>query len=56
MLESNKCLCCKEKKKLTVDHVIPVDWGGTSNIENIQPLCQPCNSSKGNRRDTDYRS
>jgi 5-methylcytosine-specific restriction endonuclease McrA len=51
---SNKCLCCGKRRKLTADHVIPVSKGGTSNIENIQPLCQPCNSSKGNKS-TDYR-
>jgi 5-methylcytosine-specific restriction endonuclease McrA len=49
------CLCCGKKKKLTVDHVIPVSKGGTSYISNIQPLCQSCNASKGNRSSTDYR-
>jgi 5-methylcytosine-specific restriction endonuclease McrA len=42
----NKCVCCGKKKKLTPDHVVPVSKGGSSNIENIQPLCGPCNSSK----------
>ena len=52
----NICLCCGEKKELYADHVIPVTWdGGHSNIDNIQPLCQPCNSRKGNRSSTDYR-
>ena len=50
-----KCLCCGEKKKLAADHVIPVSKGGTSNIDNIQPLCRSCNSSKGNHHATDYR-
>ncbi|MDD5317829.1 MAG: HNH endonuclease signature motif containing protein [Candidatus ainarchaeum sp.] len=38
--------------ELTEDHVIPLDPGlpfaGTNYIENIQPLCARCNSSKGN--------
>lgn len=50
-----KCLCCgRSDVKLTADHVIPVSKGGTSNIDNIQPLCGPCNSSKG-VKETDYR-
>jgi 5-methylcytosine-specific restriction endonuclease McrA len=50
----NRCLCCDKKKKLTPDHVLPVSKGGTSNIGNIQPLCGPCNSSKG-AKTVDYR-
>jgi 5-methylcytosine-specific restriction endonuclease McrA len=48
------CLCCREKKKLEADHVIPVTKGGTSFIDNIQPLCRSCNSSKGTK-EIDYR-
>ena len=50
----NRCLACGKKKKLTADHVIPVSKGGTSNIDNIQPLCGPCNSRK-NDGTTDFR-
>jgi|SRR5579871_5893052 len=32
--------------KLVVDHVVPVDWGGTSDISNLQPLCTECNQGK----------
>ena len=51
---NNLCLCCKEEQKLTADHVIALTKGGSNYISNIQPLCRPCNSSKG-VKDTDYR-
>jgi 5-methylcytosine-specific restriction endonuclease McrA len=49
-----KCLSCRKKKPLTVDHIKPLSKGGTNYIDNIQPLCKPCNSSKGNKT-IDYR-
>ena len=52
----NKCLACGSRSaKLTIDHVVPLSEGGTNFIDNIQPLCQPCNSSKGTKT-IDYRS
>ena len=41
--------CGKTDVKLTVDHVLPVSRGGTSNADNLQPLCLSCNSRKGHR-------
>jgi 5-methylcytosine-specific restriction endonuclease McrA len=32
--------------KLTVDHIIPVDWGGTNDISNLHTLCEECNRGK----------
>ena len=46
------CPCCKKSEpqiKLTVDHIVPLTKSGTNSIENIQPLCKSCNSSKGVR-------
>ena len=31
------------------DHIFPRARGGQNNPENIQLLCQPCNSQKGNK-------
>lgn len=42
-----KCAHCGKRKKLTQDHIVPLSRGGTNSISNIQPLCKPCNSSKG---------
>ena len=51
-----RCLMCgKKKAKLTADHVIPLVKGGVNTIDNIQPLCTRCNSSK-NDKIRDYRS
>lgn len=49
------CLCCgRNDVKLTLDHVIPLSKGGRNVIENVQPLCGSCNSSKG-AKIIDYR-
>lgn len=53
---SNRCLSCgRDDVTLTVDHVVPLSKGGSNMIDNIQPLCGPCNSSK-HVRTIDYRS
>lgn len=49
-----KCLCCGTTEKITRDHVIPVSLGGANTKENIQPLCQSCNSKK-KKKVIDYR-
>lgn len=50
----NRCLSCGEQKPLTMDHVVALSKGGAHGIENIQPLCDFCNKSKG-VQDIDYR-
>ena len=34
---------------LHVDHIIPISKGGTSDLGNLQTLCQDCNLGKSNR-------
>lgn len=52
----NYCLCCGAfGVALQRDHVIPLTLGGSNDMENMQPLCGPCNAAKGNRA-IDFRS
>lgn len=48
------CLACGSTEKLTKDHIIPLSQGGLDILENLQPLCQPCNSRK-HKKTIDYR-
>lgn len=53
----HRCLKCGQQKPLTADHVVPLggSWNGSDTIDNIQPLCLSCNSSKGATY-ADYRN
>lgn len=45
------CKCCGKQKgrgiKLEADHIIPVNMGGRSVVDNLQTLCKECNQAKG---------
>ena len=47
------CAYCSEtwkKWKTSIgDHIVPLTRGGTDVLENMNPCCGPCNSSKNNR-------
>lgn len=45
----NCCAACGQFKPLTCDHIQPLSTGGSNVPSNIQPLCRPCNSRKGQR-------
>lgn len=49
----NKCLACGAEE-ITVDHVVPLSMKGANTIDNLQPLCNPCNNKK-HAKMIDYR-
>lgn len=47
LAQKGRCAACgKTRKKLSVDHIVPLSKGGTNWPSNIQLLCKSCNSSK----------
>ncbi|MCX5528998.1 HNH endonuclease [Streptomyces sp. NBC_00006] len=47
--DGHVCLRCGASEDLTLDHVHPWSIGGPDTAENLQVLCRPCNSRKGDR-------
>lgn len=45
--DGHRCMQCGSTKKLHIDHIVPVSKGGTSDDDNLQVLCEKCNTSKG---------
>lgn len=43
---SGRCTYCGKKRKLTMDHVVPISRGGGHTASNIVAACRSCNSSK----------
>lgn len=52
--DGGKCLKCGATEALSLDHIKPLGSGGDNSMENLQTLCTPCNSAKGNTT-KDYR-
>lgn len=42
-----RCRRCGSEENLRVDHIWPYSRGGTDALDNLQTLCDPCNSEKG---------
>lgn len=47
VLSCGRCKKCGATEQLTVDHIIPISKGGTSELRNLQALCLSCNLKKG---------
>ena len=49
----NKCVCCKKEsidnRNFHCGHVIAESKGGDLTLQNLRPICAPCNSSMGTR-------
>lgn len=45
----DKCVYCKSKKKLSIEHIIPLSKNGNSDYNNLIIACMKCNLSKGTK-------
>ncbi len=52
----HRCAYCGTfRKRLTIDHVVPISKGGAHSKENVVPACGRCNSAKGAKMPTDVQ-
>lgn len=49
-LYDRRCHLCNRRHADTIDHIVPVAWGGSDHPANLKPACRSCNSSKGAAR------
>jgi len=45
-LDKYECVYCGDKKKLTIDHLMPQSRGGSNDQDNLVLACRHCNSTK----------
>ncbi len=52
-----RCVYCSAdiSKRSSIDHIVPIEHGGESTMENLQLTCLRCNLSKNVLSDSDYR-
>lgn len=51
------CRCCNKRtnsNNITVDHIIPQDYGGPDTTNNLIPYCRECNGRKANLMPEQY--
>lgn len=48
-LYQSPCQACGSTEQIEQDHIVPLSRGGRHCIGNLQPLCSPCNKSKGSK-------
>lgn len=57
-INKHRCLCCKKvlitNRRFEVGHVISVTDGGTDEINNLRPICSPCNHSMGSKHMVEF--
>jgi 5-methylcytosine-specific restriction endonuclease McrA len=54
-LANTPCAFCGSTIGLQIDHIVPISRGGRHSVGNLQSLCKPCNSSKNNRLEVEWR-
>lgn len=47
--DGEQCVYCKSTEKLVVDHMVPIQLGGTDDTDNLALACKRCNSGKAGR-------
>ena len=53
-----KCFCCKKEidsKNFDCGHVISVKDSGPTTVDNMRPICSPCNKSMGTQNLNDFK-
>ena len=57
--QGNFCMYCGVRLKQgnrQIDHIYPVEFGGSNEESNLQALCGSCNARKGVQTDSDFRA
>ena len=56
--QNSLCMYCGvtlNRRNMHIDHIYPVEHGGSNNQENLQALCAGCNMRKGVQTDSEFR-